>query len=226
METEGRKEQTMGYKTVAGQGLAEYADKKSRFIGQAWPVYSEDEARMILEETRKEYWDASHHVFAYRLAGDIQRFSDDGEPSGTSGKPTLDVLLGADVKNVLVITTRYFGGTLLGTGGLVRAYTKAAQLALEAAGIIEKRIYARCSIHMDYTFLGKLQYLTAKLGVLTEGVEYTDEVIMRLLIPVEEVQAFAREVTAATDGKLTVGEEGRTWGARCGSEVRLFDEPL
>lgn len=216
----------MSYKTVAGHGMDELVEKKSRFIGQAWPVYSEEEARMILEETRKSYWDASHNVFAYRLANDIQRFSDDGEPSGTSGKPTLDVILGADVKNVLVIVTRYFGGTLLGTGGLVRAYTKAAQIALDAAGIIEKKIFVRCEIAMDYTFLGKMQYLVGKSGYLTEGIEYTDGVSMHLLIPEEEVLSFRKEVIAATDGKLDVQERGRTWGALHQGEIRLFDEPL
>lgn len=216
----------MSYKTVAEHGMDELIEKKSRFIGQAWPVYSEEEARMILEETRKEYWDASHNVFAYRLSNDVQRFSDDGEPSGTSGKPTLDVILGADVKNVLVIVTRYFGGTLLGTGGLVRAYTKAAQIALEASGIIEKKIYARCEIAMDYTFLGKMQYLVAKSGYLTEGIEYTDGVVMHLLIPEEEVPAFNKEVIAATDGKLKAQVRGRTWGALLNGEIRLFDEPL
>ncbi len=216
----------MGYKTVAGHGMDEHVEKKSRFIGQAWPVYSEEEARMILEETRKTYWDASHNVFAYRLANDLQRFSDDGEPSGTSGKPTLDVILGADVKNVLVIVTRYFGGTLLGTGGLVRAYTKGAQIALEAAGIIEKKIFNRCCIVMDYTFLGKMQYLVGKSGYPQEGIDYADGVTMHLLIPEEETAAFEKEIVSATDGKLHLEIRGKTWGALKDGEIRLFDDPI
>ena len=122
----------MNYTTVWQHGQDEHIEKKSRFIGQAWPVHSEEEAREIIERTKKEFWDASHNVFTYRV-GDIQRFTDDGEPSGTAGKPMLDVLLGRDLQNVLVIVTRYFGGTLLGTGGLVRAYTKGAQIAVEAS---------------------------------------------------------------------------------------------
>lgn len=211
------------YKTVAGYGKAEHVEKKSRFIGQAWPVSSEEEARSILEETRKTYWDASHNVFAFRLENDLQRFSDDGEPSGTSGKPTLDVLLGADVKNVLVIVTRYFGGTLLGTGGLVRAYTKGAQIALEAAGIIEKRVYARCRISMDYTFLGKIQYLIGKSGYYTEGTEYAEGVSVYLLIPEEETETFNKDVVAATDGRLKLEVTGRIMGAMVNGEVRLYE---
>ena len=134
----------MNYTTVWQHGQDEHIEKKSRFIGQAWPVHSEEEAREIIERTKKEFWDASHNVFTYRV-GDIQRFTDDGEPSGTAGKPMLDVLLGRDLQNVLVIVTRYFGGTLLGTGGLVRAYTKGAQIAVEAAGIIDKAVFYRVS---------------------------------------------------------------------------------
>ena len=147
----------MHYTTVWQHGVDEHVEKKSRFIGQAWPITSEEQARAIIEQTRKEYWNASHNVFTYRV-GDVQRFTDDGEPSGTAGKPMLDVLLGRDLQNVLVIVTRYFGGTLLGAGGLVRAYTKGAQIAIEAAGVIEKAVYYRYDLPMEYTRLGKMQY--------------------------------------------------------------------
>jgi len=215
----------MGYKTVAGYGCGEIVEKKSRFIGQAWPVKTEEEARAILEETRKKYWDASHNVFAYRV-GSVQRFSDDGEPSGTSGKPTLDVITGAGLENVMIIVTRYFGGTLLGTGGLVRAYTKGAQTALAAAGIMEKKIFVRCSLSMDYGYLSKLQYLTAKHDWHVEDTIYADQVTMRLVIPEEETEAFGKEVTAASDGRLQVTREGRIWGAKVPEGVRLFDDPI
>ncbi len=215
----------MGYKTAAGYGIGEIVEKKSRFIGQAWPVQTEEEARAILEETRKKYWDASHNVFAYRVQG-VARFSDDGEPSGTSGKPTLDVITGAGLENVLVIVTRYFGGTLLGTGGLVRAYTKGAQTAIEAAGIMEKKIFIRCSLSMDYGYLSKLQYLTAKNDWYVEDTVYADQVTMRLVIEESEANAFEKEITTASDGRLKVVWEGRIWGARVPEGIRLFDDPV
>lgn len=215
----------MGYRTVAGYGIDEHVEKKSRFIGQAWPVASEEEAREIIEKTRKEYWDASHNVFAFRI-GSVQRFSDDGEPSGTSGKPTLDVLVGENVDNVLVITTRYFGGTLLGTGGLVRAYTKGAQIALKAAGIIEKKVYVRCSIAMDYTYLSKMQYLVGKKGIAAEDTAYEDLVTMHLLIPEEEAADFEKEVISQTEGRLQVKRDSKVMGAVTEGKIRLFDEPV
>ena len=215
----------MGYKTAAGYGCGEIVEKKSRFIGQAWPVKTEEEARAILEETRKKYWDASHNVYAWRIGG-VQRFSDDGEPSGTSGKPTLDVITGAGLDNVMIIVTRYFGGTLLGTGGLVRAYTKGAQTALAAAGVLEKMVFVRGSLSMDYGFLSKVQYLTAKNGWHVEDTVYADQVTMRLVIAEAETQAFEKEITAASDGRLKVVWEGKTWGAKVPEGIRLFDDPI
>ena len=189
----------MGYRTVAGYGEDEHVEKKSRFIGKAWPIRSEEEARGILEKVRKEYWDASHHVYAYRLrptaerTSEVQKFSDDGEPGGTAGKPCLDVLLGEDVTNVLVIVIRYFGGTLLGTGGLVRAYTKGAQIALKAAGEIEKQTYVEGTLRMDYTYLSKMQYMIAKRPASEVGeIEtiYGEDVSIRLLVREDLLKTF------------------------------------
>ncbi len=200
----------MGYRTLAGYGIDEHIEKKSRFIGQAWPVRTEEEAREILEKTRKEYWDASHNVYAYRIrpvgaSSEILKFSDDGEPGGTAGKPCLDVLVGEDVMNVLVIVTRYFGGTLLGTGGLVRAYTKGAQIALAAAGEIEIENYRQCVLRADYSYLAKLQYLIGKMPkdeCSEMSTVYEEQVTMHLLIREDKVQNVADEITAASEGRL------------------------
>ncbi|MBQ7059074.1 MAG: YigZ family protein [Firmicutes bacterium] len=202
----------MGYRTVADYGIDEHIEKKSRFIGQAWPVRTEEEAKQILEATRKEYWDASHNVYAYRIqspgaSSDILKFSDDGEPGGTAGKPCLDVLLGEDVTNVLVIVTRYFGGTLLGTGGLVRAYTKGAQIALAAAGKIRIESYQMCVLSMDYTYLAKMQYLIGKKPkdeCSEMETVYEDQVTMHLLIREDQVTKIAEEITAVSEGKLSL----------------------
>lgn len=190
------------YKTIKAYGKAEHVEKKSRFIGEAFPVKTEEEVRQILEQVKKSFWDASHHVFAYRLQNGEARFSDDGEPSGTAGKPTLDVILGTDVRDVLVVVTRYFGGTLLGTGGLVRAYSKGARIALEAAGIVSMEPFYSCQIVMDYTYLSKIQYLLREKGYPEEGSEYTHEVTLRFLVPEKELENFQKKVLEVSDGRL------------------------
>ena len=223
----------MGYRTVAARGQDEHVEKKSRFIGIAWPVHSEEEAKQIIEKIRKEYWDASHHVYAYRLrpadgkGTEIQKFSDDGEPGGTAGKPCLDVLLGEDVSNVLVIVIRYFGGTLLGTGGLVRAYTKGAQIALAAAGVIEKKVYVRSSIRMDYGYLSKIQYLIGKKPAEEVGVVdtvYEDNVIIRLLVREDIHDRFRDEITASSEGRLALEDEEKVLAAPVNGKLQVFKE--
>ncbi|MBQ7015335.1 MAG: YigZ family protein [Firmicutes bacterium] len=215
----------MNYTTVWQHGQDEHIEKKSRFIGQAWPIQSEEEAREIIERTRKEYWDASHNVFTYRV-GDVQRFTDDGEPSGTAGKPMLDVLLGRDLQNVLVIVTRYFGGTLLGTGGLVRAYTKGAQIAVEAAGIIDKAVFYRYDLPMDYTWLGKMQYAMNQAGFVIEDTVYTDQVTMKMLIRHDQDAKFLQTVVSSSDGKLQPAKQEAVWAAELDGKYVFFDEPV
>ena len=221
----------MGYRTLAGYGIDEHIEKKSRFIGQAWPVRTEEEAREILEKTRKEYWDASHNVYAYRIkpvgaSSEILKFSDDGEPGGTAGKPCLDVLVGEDVMNVLVIVTRYFGGTLLGTGGLVRAYTKGAQIALAAAGKIQIENYQECILSMDYTYLARMQYLIGKKPkeeCSEKETAYEDQVTMHLLIREDQVAKITDEVTAASEGKLTLMPGEKKKAALIGGRLEIME---
>ena len=148
------------YKTILEEAEGEIVEKKSRFIATVRPVKTEDEARAFIEEMKKKYWNATHNVFAYQIGerNELQRFSDDGEPQGTAGMPVLNVLKGEDVKDTAVVVTRYFGGTLLGTGGLVRAYGKAAKEGLLSAGIVEMVLYRKYVVTAEYTDSGKVQY--------------------------------------------------------------------
>lgn len=169
---------TERYTTVKEFGSAEIVEKKSRFIANVKPILSEDEAAAYIEEIKKKYWDARHNCYAYQLGerNQVQRYSDDGEPGGTAGMPILDVLRGRDIKNSIVVVTRYFGGTLLGTGGLVRAYSSAAKAGLEAAGLIERIPHIRQYFTVDYTMAGKVQYEVLNGGHILEDTVYTDKV--------------------------------------------------
>jgi len=190
-------------KTIEKYGKAEHVDRKSRFIGEAFPVTTEEEAKQALERVRKAYWDASHHCYAYRLdGGRVTKCSDDREPSGTAGAPMLQVLLGEDLSDVLVVVTRYFGGTLLGTGGLVKAYTKATQLAVEAAGILEKKIYLEASVSLEYNQLSRLQYWAEQSGYVIVALDYHAAVDCVLCLEETRKGEFLKSLTQAFDGKL------------------------
>ena len=182
------------YKTVLEGGTGEITEKKSRFIATVRPVSSKEEALAFLEETRKKYWDARHNCYAYSVGmnREYTRCSDDGEPSGTAGRPMLDVILGEDIYNVAVVVTRYFGGVLLGTGGLVRAYSKAVQEGFRESRIIEKKHGICLTVTTDYTGIGKIQYIAGERGIPVLGSEYTDKGIMKLLIPSEDVENVQR----------------------------------
>lgn len=216
----------MEFTTILQAAEAEFTEKKSRFIGRAYPVETEEEARVILERTRKEHWDASHNVFAYRvgLRPEIQRFSDDGEPGGTAGMPMLEVLRGESVQNTLVIVTRYFGGVLLGTGGLVRAYTRGAQEAVRAAGIIRKEICCRYCLSIEYTQLGKLQYTLAKEDYVTESVDYTEQVELTVIVPQSRKNSFLNLLTEAGEGKFVPRCRERGWAARREGQYVFFPD--
>lgn len=166
------------YITVKGYGSAEIVEKKSRFIANVKPISSEKEALDYIEEIKKEYWDARHNCYAYQLGerNQIQRYSDDGEPGGTAGMPILDVLRGKDIKDTIVVVTRYFGGTLLGTGGLVRAYSASAKEGLSSAGLIERIPHIEIHYRVDYTLSGKVQYEVLNGGHILKDTLYTDKV--------------------------------------------------
>ena len=199
----------MAYKVIYEGGEGEIVEKKSRFIATVRPVETEEEAVAFINEMKKKYWDARHNCSAFVLGAnqEITRCSDDGEPAQTAGRPMLDVLLKEGITNAAVVVTRYFGGVLLGTGGLVRAYQKATQEGLAASRIIEKRKGFLLYINIDYNGLGKLQYLFAQKEISVVDTEYAADVLMQVLVPVERKAELEKAVIEHTNG--TAGLE---WG--------------
>ncbi len=191
-------------------GTAEIIEKKSRFIAETAIVRSEEEASAFLEARRKKYWDARHHCSAYIIGKErpLTHSSDDGEPSGTAGRPILDVIKGFDVSDVSVVVTRYFGGTLLGTGGLVRAYSAAAKAGLEASVIAKKVNGLLLSVTIGYDLIGKLQYIAAARGFTQADAEYAENVVLSYYVPTEEAASFRKAVTEASSGKAQIEEIG------------------
>ena len=187
-------------------GTSEVIIKKSRFLGITFPVETAEEAAEKIAMIRKKYYDARHNCYAYRLV-DQEKFSDDGEPSQTAGKPMMDVLTGAGLTGVLVVVTRYFGGTLLGTGGLVRAYTEAAKEAVKNSRISEIVPKRSMVLTIRYPELGKIQYLFREAGV-EPVVEYEEQITIRADVPEEKVGQLTSAITEATAGtaELKVGE--------------------
>lgn len=214
------------YKTVLEGGTGEIVEKKSRFIATVRPVKTEEEALAFLEEMKKKYWDARHNCFVYSvgLNREYTRCSDDGEPSGTAGRPMLDVILGEDIYNVAVVVTRYFGGVLLGTGGLVRAYSKAVQEGLAASRIIEKRRGISLKVTTDYTGIGRIQYIAGERSIPVLNSEYTDKVVLELLIPSDEAEAVQKAVTEGTNGRARMEKDRELYFTVLDGEVMTFED--
>ena len=179
---------------------------------------------LLPKEMKKKYWDARHNCSAFSVGTEqvTTRCSDDGEPSGTAGKPILEVISGSGIHNIVVVVTRYFGGTLLGTGGLVRAYTDATRAGIENSDIVEKIPGRRVDIAMDYTDLGKLQYLLAQNEVLTEDTEYTDKVIIHALFPESDKEMLKKKITEATSGRVMTQEGEEVYFGTVDGEVIVF----
>ena len=208
-----------GYYTIKNECCGEITEKKSRFIATVRPVKSEDEALNFIQEMKKKYWDARHNCSAYIIAETIagngeekkvkitEKANDDGEPSKTAGSPILEVIKGEGLKNCAVVVTRYFGGVLLGTGGLVRAYQAAVKAGLENSRIIEKREGIRASLTADYTIVGKLQYIFDKNKYTVLGSKYEESVTFTLLIPSEDWDSAQSAVTEATAGQCEILKE-------------------
>ncbi len=194
------------YITVKGSGQAEIVEKKSRFIAHIKPITSEDDATAFIEEIKKQYWDARHNCYAYQLGdrNQIQRYSDDGEPGGTAGMPILDVLRGKDIKDTIVVVTRYFGGTLLGTGGLVRAYSLSSREGIKSAGLIERIPHIRQHFIVDYTLSGKVQYEILNGGHILEDTIYTDKVEFIALSQVEMADKLVESIVNITGNSVNV----------------------
>ena len=199
------------YRTIYQGGEDEIVEKKSRFIATVIPVENEEEALEFIEKTKKKYWDARHNCFAYVIGerGQLQRCSDDGEPNGTAGKPLRDVLLGNELRNVAVVVTRYFGGTLLGTGGLVRAYSQAVKSGLRASVVITKILGVKLHIETDYTTFGKIQYILAQRELKILDTVYTDKVELEVLLPKTELEQVMHAITEGTNAQadMTPKEE-------------------
>ena len=214
------------YKTIYEGGEGEIVEKKSRFIANVRLVESEEEALSFIEEMKKKYWDARHNCFVYSVGmnREYTRCSDDGEPSGTAGRPMLDVILGEDIYNVAVVVTRYFGGVLLGTGGLVRAYSKAVQEGLANSRIIEKKYGISLEVETDYTGIGKIQYLAGERKLPILDSEYTDKVVLKLLVLSSEVDGIQKEITEGTNGRAKMRKDKDLYFAKLDGEVLVFDE--
>lgn len=191
-----------GYRVVYEGGEGEIVEKKSRFIATVRPIETEEEAVAFVNEMKKKYWDARHNCSAFVIGSrqEVTRCSDDGEPAQTAGRPMLDVLLREGITNVAVVVTRYFGGVLLGTGGLVRAYQSATQAGLAASKIIEKCLGKKLIIHTDYNGLGKLQYLFGQQKTAILDTEYAADVVLTILVPVEQKDFLYKEITEQTNG--------------------------
>ena len=186
-----------------------YEEKKSRFLAAAYRIGSEEEAADYIEAAKKKYWDARHNCYAYVLGdnNELMRFSDDGEPSGTAGKPILEVLTGRGVHNCLIVVTRYFGGTLLGTGGLVRAYQKSSIDALDNSVLARRTKGSRITVSTDYSSAGKIQYAAQQSGWLLADTIYAADVSLVFEIPAAMCESVIKEVTQITSGKAGIQEE-------------------
>lgn len=198
------------YKTVEKDGITEYTEKKSRFISYVYPVKTEPQVSEKLEMLRKKHYDSTHVVYAYKLReNNLQRFSDDGEPQGTAGVPVLDVINKTDVTDILVVVVRYFGGTLLGAGGLVRAYSKSASLGIEEAKIITMCECVNFEIDCPYNQLGKIQYVLNECGAYKIDIIYEENIKLKYFIKEEDFQKLQKEITEALCGTVTVSETSR-----------------
>jgi len=201
----------MGYKTIKRTAQSEFVEKKSVFIGTAKRVFTEEEAKAFVAEVRAKYRDARHHVYAYVLGEDmsIQRYDDDGEPQGTGGIPILEVIRRNELRNTCVVVTRYFGGVLLGTGGLTRAYVKGAADAIRESGVVERVQGHEVAIVMDYELLGKVQHFLNESGNKTAQLDYTDKVKMTLYLESVETEPIVERIRniSSARAEITIGDE-------------------
>ncbi len=202
------------YKTVQNTAKDEFVEKRSRFIGYCKPVTTEKEATDFIAEKRSEHWNATHNVYAYSLReGNIKRYSDDGEPSGTAGMPTLDVIVKNDIYDVCVVVTRYFGGVLLGTGGLVRAYSHGSKIALEAAKIVMMQSCLVCSVSCSYNQYGRVSALLSDVGAIIDDTVYETEVLIKFHIVPDLLPLLNKRLADATSGEVSASADGEKYFA-------------
>lgn len=194
------------YISVFKCGQAEIIEKKSRFIASVSPVENEQDTLEFINNIKKKYYNANHNVFAYQIGekNEIQRQSDDGEPSGTAGKPVLDVLKGEDIKNTVIVVTRYFGGTLLGTGGLVKAYGQCAKKGIVSAGLCENILYKTISVKVGYELSGKIEYYLMNEENIIKDKFYTDNVEFVIFTKFKSCEKTIKSITEITSGKALI----------------------
>lgn len=190
------------YYLPTGYAQSEFVEKKSRFIGQVWPVSTEEEARAKVEQVKKHYHDARHNCWCYLLRDGTLRYSDDGEPQGTAGQPMLEVFTREGIVDAVCVVTRYFGGILLGTGGLARAYTKGAKDALVAAGISVERLWDRILVQCPYGQYDRLRVETEKMGGVIEDTDFGADVLLTVLTPENVTENYLARLIELTGGKV------------------------
>lgn len=198
------------YYVPTGDAAAEFTERRSRFIGRIWRTETEEEAIAHIRQMREKHWDATHNVYAYVIRDGATRYSDDGEPQGTAGMPVLEVLRREELFNVCCVVTRYFGGILLGAGGLVRAYAKSAKLAVDAAGISVKRVWERVSLRCPYALFARVKQETARYEGKLAETEYGADIQLTLLLPQTKTQEFLERIVDVSGGKLhgiIIGQE-------------------
>lgn len=214
------------YRTVFAGGTGEIVVRKSRFIANVYSADSAARAEEIIEQVRKKYWDARHNCYAYVIMEDtlLKKCSDDGEPQGTAGRPMLDILCAEGIYNVLVVVTRYFGGTLLGTGGLIRAYTDAVKEGIKASDIMDKRRAYKLRIKTDYTYMGKIQYIAASNEIAVTETIYGDKVEYVMLVTPDKLEHFIELVISATSAAVNIVNEDEIWyGYSADGNIHTFD---
>ena len=194
-------------------GEDEFVEKKSRFIGRVWPVETEEEALAKIQEMKKQHYDATHNCWAYVIRDGAMRFSDDGEPGGTAGNPMMQVLQRENLYNVVCVVTRYFGGILLGAGGLVRAYTKGAKIAIDAAGKSMKRVWTVLYVPCPYTYYERVKLEIDNFGGILRTTEFGAEVDLEILLPEAQVTPFVEKITDMTAGTVEGMETGQEYRA-------------
>lgn len=202
------------YLVPSEYGEDEFIEKKSRFIGRIWPVETEEEALARIQEMKKKHYDATHNCWAYIIRDGAVRFSDDGEPGGTAGMPMLQVLQREELYNVVCVVTRYFGGILLGAGGLVRAYTKGAKIAVDAAGKSMKRVWTVLYVPCPYSFYERVRLEAEAFGGIVRKADFGAEVELELLFPEAKTQEFLdrlTDMTAGTVESMEIGQEYRAF---------------
>lgn len=202
------------YKTVLENASDEFVEKRSRFIGYCKPVKTEQEAIDFINEKRSEHWNATHNVYAYSLReGNIKRYSDDGEPSGTAGMPVLDVIVKNEIFDVVVVVTRYFGGVLLGTGGLVRAYSHGSKIAVEAAKPVIMQNCLMCEARCAYNQYGKVSSLIIGVGAAIDDTVYESDVLVKFHIKPDLLGTLNKKLADATSGEVTVEQKDEQYFA-------------